>query len=309
MSERGGGYHEPVMVAEVLAHLEPSRGGWYFDGTLGGGGHAAAILEAGPDARVIGVDRDPEAVAVSRERLARFGDRVELIQADYADVAERLTVGLAGALLDLGVSSRQLDEAERGFSFRPGTPLDMRMAGAASTGPTAADLLNQASEAELAEIFARYGEEPRHRRLARVVVERRRQRPFETSDDFVAALRRALGPKLDTQDKARLFQALRIAVNRELESLERALPALRDRLEPKGVFVVLSYHSLEDRLVKGSFREWSRKCVCPPELPVCVCRGRALGRTLTKRPVFARPEEVARNTRARSARLRAWRKE
>ncbi|HWV57108.1 MAG TPA: 16S rRNA (cytosine(1402)-N(4))-methyltransferase RsmH, partial [Longimicrobiales bacterium] len=209
----------------------------------------------------------------------------------------------------LGVSSSQLDEVERGFSFRPGTPLDMRMGGAESGRESAADLLNRAPESELARVFREYGEERHSRRLARAVVERRRERPFVVSDDFVAVIRRVLGPRMDAQDKARLFQALRIAVNDELGSIERALPILRDRLVEEGVMVVIAYHSLEDRIVKDAFREWSRRCVCPPELPVCRCRGRALGRTLTKRPVFASEEEVERNPRARSARLRAWRKD
>lgn len=301
--------HVPVLVEEVLEYLHPERGGFYFDGTLGDGGHSEAILEAGVDARVIGVDQDPEALEVAAKRLARFGDRVELIRANFADAAERIRVPLAGALLDLGVSSRHLDEADRGFSFRPGTPLDMRMAGrSAGTTATAADLLNDLPESEIADLFYRYGEERRSRRLASAIVARRRERPFETSDDLVSVLERVFGPRLETQDKARIFQALRIAVNDEMGVLERVLPALRDRLAPGGVFVVLSYHSLEDRQVKDAFREWSRSCVCPPELPVCRCRGEPLGEVLTRRPVYPTEREVAENPRARSARLRAWRK-
>lgn len=308
MSGAAGSYHTAVMRAEVLEYLHPSRGGLYFDGTLGAGGHSEAILEAGNEARVIGVDQDPEALEVAKRRLAPFDDRVELLEANFADGAEAVREPLAGALLDLGVSSRQIDEAERGFSFRPGTPLDMRMAGPASGLPTAAELLNTLSEAELADVFYHFGEERRSRRLAREVARRRAERPFETSDDLLAAMDRALGPRLEAQDRARIFQALRIAVNGELAALERALPALRERLEDEGVLVVLSYHSLEDRIVKDAFREWSRACVCPPELPVCVCRGRPLGTTLTRKPVFATEAEVAANPRARSARLRAWRK-
>jgi 16S rRNA (cytosine1402-N4)-methyltransferase len=302
----GAGYHAPVLAGEVVAYLEPVRGGTYFDGTVGGGGHSEAILVAGPSARVIGVDQDPEAHRVAARRLERFGDRIELVRANFAAAAERLDVSLAGALLDLGVSSRQLDEAARGFSFRPGVALDMRM-DAESSRPTAADLLNELGERDLADIFFRYGEERRSRRLAAEIVRRRASSPYRTSDDLMAALLRALGP-LDTQDRARLFQALRIAVNAELEALERALPVLRERLEPRGVFVVIAYHSLEDRLVKVAFRDWSRTCVCPPALPVCRCRGRALGEVLTRKPVRPSGDEVARNPRARSARLRAWRK-
>jgi 16S rRNA (cytosine1402-N4)-methyltransferase len=232
---------------------------------------------------------------------------VELVNANFAEAAESDPRALSGALLDLGVSSHQLDEAERGFSFRPGTALDMRMA-AVSGAPTAADLLNDWPASDLADVFYRYGEERRSRGLASAVVRRRAERPFRTSDDLNEVLDRFYGPRITVQDRARIYQALRIAVNDELEVLERALVALRDRLESAGVFVVLSYHSLEDRIVKDAFREWSRDCICPPELPVCRCRGAALGRTLTRKPVMAGEDEVAENTRARSARLRAWKK-
>lgn len=298
-------YHEPVLLVEVVRYLGPERGGVYFDGTVGGGGHAEAILEAGRESRLIGADRDPAALEEAGRRLSRFGDRVELVAGDYADVAEGLAGDLAGALLDLGVSSHQIDAVERGFSFREGTALDMRMSG---RGRTAADLLNELSETELADVFYRYGEERRSRRLAAEVVKRRRTKRFETSDDLVSALRVVLGATMGPQDKARIFQALRIVVNGELASLERALPLVRDRLAPEGVFVVLAYHSLEDRQVKTTFREWSRACVCPPELPVCRCRGSALGEVLTRRAVRASESESAGNPRARSVRLRAWRK-
>jgi 16S rRNA (cytosine1402-N4)-methyltransferase len=295
------------MVAQVLEHLRPERGGLYFDGTVGGGGHAAAILGAGAAASVIGVDQDMEALKVAGVRLEPYGERVELVRSNFADAAESDARPLSGALLDLGVSSHQLDEAERGFSFRPGTVLDMRMS-AVPGAPTAADLLNGWPESDLADVFYRYGEERRSRRLAAAVVRRRTEQPFRTSDDLNAVLERFYGPRITVQDRARIYQALRIAVNDELAVLERALIALRDRLENSGVFVVLSYHSLEDRIVKDAFREWSRDCICPPELPVCRCRGAALGRTLTRKPVMASEEEVAENSRARSARLRAWKK-
>jgi 16S rRNA (cytosine1402-N4)-methyltransferase len=303
----GRGYHEPVMVAEVLEHLKPERGGLYFDGTLGGGGHTAAILKVGTAASVIGVDQDEEALEVAGLRLKPYGDRVELVNANFADAAESDTRVLAGALLDLGVSSHQLDDEGRGFSFRAGTALDMRMTTVPGAA-TAADLLNEWSESDLADVFYRYGEERRSRRLAAAVVRRRTERPFRVSDDLNEVLDRFYGPRMTVQDRARIYQALRIAVNDELAVLERALVALRDRLESAGVFVVLSYHSLEDRIVKDAFREWSRECVCPPELPVCRCRGAALGKTLTRKPVMAGEAEVSKNTRARSARLRAWKK-
>jgi 16S rRNA (cytosine1402-N4)-methyltransferase len=300
-------YHAPVMVHEVLEYLKPERGGLYFDGTLGGGGHTQAILEASATAHVIGVDQDTEALDVAGRRLEQFGDRVQLVHGNFADEAEALDARLAGALLDLGISSHQIDEQLRGFSFRSGTPLDMRM-DAATSDITAADLLNELSEKELADIFYQYGEEKKSRRLAGDIVRTRKQKPFKTSDDLIASMERSLGPRLEAQDKARIFQALRIAVNEEMSVLERALETLREKLEGDGVLVILSYHSLEDRRVKDAFREWSRSCICPPELPICVCRGHALGETLTKRPLSASDEEIRQNVRARSVRLRAWRK-
>ena len=301
-------YHRPVMVEEVLRYLEPARGGVYFDGTLGAGGHSEAILDAGPTAQVIGVDQDPEALEVAGRRLARFGARVRIIRSNFADAIGEVEEPLAGALLDLGISSRHIDAPERGFSFRAGTPLDMRMAGPTSSSPSAADLLNEMDESDLADLFYQYGEERRSRRLARQIVTRRKTRPFATSDDLLDAMNASLGTRLEAQDKARIFQALRIAVNEELDVLGRVLPEVRDRLAPGGVFVVLSYHSLEDRRVKNEFREWSRDCICPPEIPVCRCRGVALGELLTRKPVAATGDEVRENPRARSAKLRAWRK-
>ncbi|MFO7894005.1 MAG: 16S rRNA (cytosine(1402)-N(4))-methyltransferase RsmH [Longimicrobiales bacterium] len=299
------GYHTPVLVEEVVRRLEPRRGGLYFDGTLGGGGHSEAILEAGPEARVLGVDRDPEALAEARERLLAYGARFEARAGDYGDVAERLEVELAGALLDLGVSSHQIDVLERGFTFRAGAPLDMRMG---AEGRTAADILNDYEEDELVRVLREYGEEKRAWPVVRRIVSRRRSEPFRTSEQLVSVLEDVYGHRLSPQDKARVFQALRIEVNDEMRSLDRALPALREALEPGGVFVVIAYHSLEDRRVKNAFREWSRTCICPPDLPVCVCRGEPLGETLTRNIVRPTDEEIERNPRARSARLRAWRK-
>ena len=302
-------YHAPVMVEEVMGFLRPERGGVYLDGTLGGGGHAEALLERGPDAKLIGVDRDPDALAEAGRRLERFGDRVKLVKSPFGEALEAAGLGegsLSGVLLDLGISSHQIDEAERGFTFRTGAPLDMRMAGATGGEPAAADLLNELEEAELANLFFRYGEEKRSRMLARVILEMRAREPFRTSDQLVEAIGRAI-PRSDAGDRARIFQALRIAVNREIEQLETALEAYRDALAPGGVFVVLSYHSLEDRLVKNAFRDWSRACTCPPGLPVCVCGGVARGETLARKAVTATAAETGRNVRARSAHLRAWR--
>lgn len=309
-------YHAPVMVTEVVALLRDCAA--VLDGTLGGGGHALAVLESSPTVRVTGIDRDPEAVIAARARLAAWtageGDqwRFRAFAGNFAEV-DRVSA-LAGArfdgiFLDLGVSSHQLDDETRGFSFREGVPLDMRMGKGAPDEPArdAASLLADADERTLARIFRDYADEPRAVRLARGIVHRRGTHPFRTSDDLVNAIRGSLGARTGPADFARLFQAVRIAVNDELGVLERALPALRDRLQPGGVMVVIAYHSGEDRLVKHAFRAWSTACTCPPRQPVCTCGGRALGATLTKKAVVAGSAEVAANSRARSARLRAWR--
>ena len=313
MPERGEtveGFHDPVMVEEVLEALEGARGGTILDGTVGGGGHAEAMLSRWPECRILAVDRDPEAVHRAQARLKPFTTRVRFLEMPFDQAVSDAQVrreGVEGALLDLGVSSWQLDADHRGFAFRRGLALDMRMGGEGE-GLTAADLLNEESEEELARVFREYGEEPRGRKLAREVVRRRAGQPFVTSDDLVAALSRALGKAPTPRDKARIFQALRIAVNQEMTLLQNALPAIREVLNPQGVMAVIAYHSLEDREVKVAFREWSRSCVCPPELPICTCRGVALGQPLFRGPRRPAPEEVERNPRARSALLRAWRK-
>jgi len=300
------------MPDEVLRFLRTERGGVFLDATIGGGGHAVRLLEAGPDVRVIGIDQDPEAIEASRARLSEYGDRVELRQGNFRDL-ERLEGDteirdLAGALMDLGVSSHQIDTTARGFSFRPGTSLRMRMGGTTGDREPAADLLNAAPEHELGRVFREYGDERRWRALAREVVRRRKTRPFHMSDDLVAALTAVLGRRATEREKARLFQAVRIAVNDELDALREGLESVRERLAVGGRLVVISYHSLEDRIVKQTFREWAAACICPPGLPECRCRGEPLGRVLTRRPVRPADDETARNPRARSARLRAWEK-
>jgi 16S rRNA (cytosine1402-N4)-methyltransferase len=299
-------YHAPVLVGEITSLLADAR--HVLDGTLGGGGHSAALLARG--ATVTGIDRDPDALASARARLEEHDEagRFRAYRGNFASIHEIEAIGndtFDGILLDLGVSSHQIDTADRGFTFREGAPLDMRMGG--GDDGDAANLLDTATDEELARIFREYADEPRAGRIAREVVRRRQTRPFRTSDDFVGAIRGALGPRSGPGDFARLFQALRIAVNDELAGLERALPALRDRLRPGGVFVIIAYHSGEDRLVKLAFREWSARCICPPRLPRCECRGRPLGELLTRKALSATPEEIASNPRARSARLRAWR--
>ncbi|MSR23335.1 MAG: 16S rRNA (cytosine(1402)-N(4))-methyltransferase RsmH [Gemmatimonadetes bacterium] len=304
-------YHEPALVQEVVGLLEPAGRGEIMDGTVGGGGHAAALLDRYRECRILGVDRDPEALAASREALRPYGDRVRLVEARFDEAARTASANgpsLSGALLDLGVSTHQLDEDARGFSFRADAPLDMRMSQADAEAPTAADILNKASEDELRRVFREYGEVRRAARLAKAVTLLRGDRPFRVADDLVEAIAKAFRHRPTPSEKAQIFQALRIEVNRELESLEAALPRIRDALLPGGVLAIISYHSLEDRQVKRAFLDWSRKCVCPPELPICVCEGKADGTLLTRRVVRPGEAEVTRNPRTRSARLRGWRK-
>jgi 16S rRNA (cytosine1402-N4)-methyltransferase len=294
-------YHTPVLLSPILAAIgQPSRA---VDATLGDGGHAEALRAAG--AEVLGIDRDPDAIAVARGRLGDTG--IRYLNASYGSDAALDAIGAFQpdvVLLDLGVSSRQLDEDERGFSFRTGAPLDMRMGGA---GATAADFLNRAEESTLARIVADWADEPRARRLAREIVRRRARHRFALSDDLVNAIRAVLGPRSGPGDFARIFQAVRIAVNDELGELESALPAFRDALVPGGRLAVISYHSGEDRTVKQAFQTWSKRCVCPPRQPVCTCRGRALGRAEPRKPILPDPAEIADNPRARSAKLRIFR--
>lgn len=302
-------FHDPVLDREVVDFLDPRGAGLYLDGTVGGGGHSRRILETCPECRVLAVDRDPVALGEAESALSPYRDRIRFLHArfDHATKdAEVRAEGLDGALLDLGVSSRQLDDDARGFAFRRGLALDMRMD--ATDAGDARRFVAEASEEQLAQVFRDYGEEPRSRRLARELVKRRATEAMETSDDLVAALHVALGRAPSARDKARIFQAIRIAVNEELESLELGLPAIREVLKDGAVFVVIAYHSLEDRAVKHAFRAWSTACVCPPELPICTCDGLALGETLTRKPVRPSDEEIERNPRARSARLRAWRR-
>jgi 16S rRNA (cytosine1402-N4)-methyltransferase len=301
-------YHAPVLVEEVSSLLRGSRTA--LDCTVGGGGHAEALLESGVE-RVTALDRDPEAIAAARVRLAAYerAGRFRAILGNYARVDEVPDLREAqfdGVLLDLGVSSHQIDDPARGFSFRQGAPLDMRMGEDASD--TAADVLNGRDERELIRIFKEYADEPRATRLAREVVRRRQTRPFRTSDDLVNAIRASLGPRAGPPEFARLFQGIRIAVNDELEELDRALPRLRERLRPGGTLAVIAYHSGEDRRVKLALREWSTDCICPPRQPVCTCRGRALGQLVARKATVPTADELARNPRSRSAKLRAWRK-
>ena len=296
-------YHLPVLLQPVLAAARGvSRA---VDATLGGGGHAEALREAGMD--VLGIDRDPDAIAHTRSRLGERGIRYLQSAYDASEALDAVQAWRPGFILvDLGVSSHQLDATDRGFTFRPGAPLDMRMDG---DGTSAADLLNEADAGTLERMFADYGDERRARRLAAEIVRRRTRAPFSISDDLVNAIRATLGPRAGPSEFARLFQAVRIAVNDELEGLARALPAFRDALVNDGRLGVITYHSGEDRLVKLAFREWASACVCPPPQPICTCRARPLGRLEPRKPIVPSDEETASNPRARSAKLRIFRVE
>jgi len=293
-------YHLPVLADAVRTWAGGSRRA--VDATVGGGGHAALLRAAGAD--VLAIDRDPAALATARARLGDAGfTYLESPFAAPAALAAIVQFRPDRILLDLGVSSRQLDADGRGFTFRPGAPLDMRMSGA---GPRAADVLNSWSEDRLTRAFADDADERRARALARTIVRRRMRAPFVTSDDFVNAIREVLGPRSGPPDFARLFQAVRIAVNDELDQLEQALPAFRDALVPGGRLAAITYHSGEDRVAKTLFRDWAKRCVCPPRQPVCNCRGRSLGRVPIPKGVVPDAAEIGSNPRARSARLRSF---
>lgn len=314
MSASGGGLgapHRPVLLRESLLYLAPERGGLFVDATLGLGGHSEAILESGGGARVFGFDRDRVALDFATARLARFGERLRVAHADFRDF-RRVLEGegeseLSGVLADLGVSSLQFDSPERGFSFRHDAPLDMRM-DAGGDEETAAELLARLPEEEIARLIFEYGEERRSRKIARWIVERREQgRPVETTGELAELVARAAGSKRGDRihPATRTFQALRIAVNRELEGLGEFVETAIDLLQPGGRLVVISFHSLEDRIVKRALRRLAGTCECPPRAPVCLCGARRAVEILTKRPVAAAEDELEENPRARSAKLRA----
>jgi 16S rRNA (cytosine1402-N4)-methyltransferase len=305
--------HLPVLVEEVTQMLAPAPGSLHIDATLGGGGHTERILEAAnPDGRLLGLDADPAAIARVDARLRpRFGDRLVLRQANFrelASVAPAAGFGAVdGCLFDLGLSSFQLADRVRGFGFRAGGPLDMRFDPA--RGVPASELLATLDTDELTALLRRYGEEPKAPRIARAIVEARRVAPITTAEELAALIERVLPPNprqpRRTHPATRTFQALRIAVNEELEALEAGLHAALDLLRPGGRLVVISYHSLEDRIVKRFIQSERRGCVCPPEIPVCVCGRNPRLRLITRPSLTPTAAEISANPRARSARLRA----
>jgi 16S rRNA (cytosine1402-N4)-methyltransferase len=297
------GKHIPVLVDEVV---KLARGcSRFVDCTVGDGGHAARLLALGGE--LIAIDRDPQAITDAKATLGLA--EVVWLNCCYSDSRALQSIRRFRpdfVLFDLGVSSRQLDSDSRGFSFRRDVPLDMRMA--ESSGSSAADVLNSLGGPGLTRVFREYADEPKATRLAREIVRRRATSPFATSDDLVNAVRAVLGSRAGPADFARLFQAVRIEVNGEIRALEETLPAVLDALSPEGVIAVISYHSVEDRVVKNLFREWTSTCICPPKAPVCTCRGRPLGKRILRKPVRPGTDEIKSNPRARSAKLRAFRK-
>jgi 16S rRNA (cytosine1402-N4)-methyltransferase len=307
--------HLPAMVEEVMTALSPAAGSFQIDATLGGGGHAQRILEAAnPDGRLLGLDADPTAIARSRTRLGAFGERAVVVQTNFEQigtVAREHGFGqVDGILFDLGLSSHQLADESRAFSFRAEGPLDMRFD--PSRGVPARELIATLDEAALVDLFRRYGEEPHARRIAREIVARRTDAPIETGTQLAALVERvapgAPRGRRRVHPATRVFQALRIAVNRELETLPAALEASLDLLKPDGRLCVISYHSLEDRIVKRFVAAERRGCVCPPEVPICVCGRNPRLAPVGKQPWFPSEAEVAANPRARSAKMRVARR-
>ena len=302
--------HIPVLLKEVIDYLHPRSGGLYIDGTLGMGGHTSEILKRSyPDGRVLGIDRDTEALKIASARLQEFGDRVSLMHGNFSEmgrIAHELGIKeVDGILLDVGVSSLQIDTDIRGFSFLRDAPLDMRMD--TTCGITAGDIVNNYSVKELQEILWKFGEEGYSRRIVREIIKAREIARIATTRELARIVERSIPRKdwpREIHPATKTFQALRIAVNDELGSLERGLDEGMGLLKAGGRFCVISFHSLEDRIVKNGFRDWENPCICPPSFPVCSCGKVKTARVLTKKAVKASEDEIAANPRARSARLR-----
>lgn len=303
--------HTPIMVSDVLDLLEPARGGIFVDGTLGGGGHAEAVLEAlGENGKLYGIDRDDDALRAASARLARFGDRFTPIKGNFFDMKELLfdrgVTAVDGILLDLGVSSYQLDAAQRGFSYKQEAPLDMRMDQSAPL--SARTVVNEWPEEELKRIFWEYGEEKFSGRIARRIAERRQEKPIETTTELAELIKGAIPAKFKNEPQhpaRRCFQAIRIAVNGELDGLNDAIRSAHDLLKPGGRLAIITFHSLEDRIVKNAFRTLENPCTCPKSAPVCICGKKPSAVVLTRHPIVASEREQKENSRSTSAKLRA----
>ena len=306
-------YHVPVLLNETISGLAVQPNGIYVDGTLGGGGHAKEILKQLTTGRLIGFDRDCEAIAVCRERLAEFSEKITFINRNFNDILQVLQEleieKIDGAVLDLGVSSYQLDCAERGFSYNHDAPLDMRMD--KSSAVTAYNVVNEYSEKRLSDIIFQYGEERWAQRIAEFIVEERKKAPLQTTRQLVSVIKKAVpkGARTDGPHPAkRTFQAIRIEVNGELTFLKQAISDFIDCLSPGGRLCVITFHSLEDRIVKTAFAQAAKGCICPDDLPVCICGRKPAGRIITKKPIVPGKTELFNNPRARSAHLRIFEK-
>lgn len=308
--------HTPVLVNEVVELLKMGGNGLYVDGTIGLGGHAAAILQAcAPESHLLGIDLDAQALTIAKERLREYTGRFTLVEGNFADLDSTLETvsthlknygGVSGILLDLGVSSYQLDTASRGFSFSRNGPLDMRMN--PKSGVSAAQVVSQSSPEELADIFSKFGEERRAKKIADRITHARQIQPITTTSQLAEIIWGAVPKKITratTHPATRVFQALRIHVNDELKNLDLGLDAAISVLKPGGCICVITFHSLEDRIVKNRFRTLSRSCICPPQTPICICNHRPCLELLTKRPTIPEPDEIQKNIRSRSAKLRA----
>ena len=303
-------FHQPVLLRETIEELVTKKDGIYVDCTLGGGGHTEAILSASPDTRVIGIDQDTEALKASAERLAPYGDRAVFVWNNFRNIDAVLSeLGIEkvdGFLFDLGISSPQLDHADRGFSYQQDAPLDMRM-NRESTGLTARDIVNTYTEEELAEILWKYGEERWAKRIAAFIVESREKKPLETTGELVSVIKAAIPKKVRQEGHhpaKKSFQALRIAVNDELNIIAPAMEAAAKHLNPGGKLAVISFHSLEDRIVKETLKYLAADCICPPHQIVCTCNKERLIKITVRKPIVAGEAELQENPRARSAKLR-----
>ena len=301
--------HKSVLLDECIDSLNIKPDGIYVDGTLGGAGHSLEIVKRLDGGKLVAFDQDMDAIENARIKLAEYMDRVILIHSNFENLGEKLDengiTGIDGLLLDLGVSSYQLDTPERGFSYMHDAPLDMRMD--KSLTESAWDIINRYSEAELSDIIRNYGEENWHARIAAFIVERRREKPIETTFELVEIIKAAVPRKARDENlhpAKRTFQAIRIAVNRELDVIEKVIREATEKMNRGGVIAIITFHSLEDRIVKNVFRDLSAGCICPPEFPVCTCNNVAKLKLLTKKPIISSKEELEENPRARSAKLR-----
>ena len=302
-------YHKPVLFDEVMENIISEGDAVYVDCTLGGGGHTEGMLErSSTESKVIGIDQDKEAINFAKERLKKYGNKIEIFQDNFRNLDT--VIYLAGhnkvdrILMDIGVSSNQLDNLERGFSYRYDAKLDMRMD--RNLKISAYEVVNDFSEKEIADIIYKYGEEPKSRKIAKNIVEYRNNKKIETTLELSEIIIKSIGKSMKKHPSKRTFQAIRIFVNKELEVLEEALDKAVNLLNNNGKLLVITFHSLEDRMVKEKFREYENPCTCPPEIPVCVCNKKSLGKVITKKPIIAKESELNENNRAHSAKLRIF---